>query len=231
MLSVAPTPRSFFVMLERFIQLTLTDDAGDEEPAETRKRLKNVFAPGATRRMTQLGMLVGSVLNDVGLESGDTMVYASGFGESRTLESYLDSFPNPSPTMFQSSIHPSGAQQSLIGRQMSMRELFPLSGGELLAAQAVVTALLSPSPRTCLCGGEERGTWLLDNHAASERSFALALLLTTESAANAPLGKIELHATEDSGVLAWDKFFDIVHRRESFDGVIAPGRRMRLAWS
>ena len=224
-------PPSFYAMLERFIQLSFTDDAGRELPDATRKRLKDAFAPGATRRMTQLGMLVGSVLGRIELEADDALVYASGYGESRTLESYLDGFPHPSPTLFQTSIHPSGAQQGLIGRQTSVREFFPLSGGAQLTAQAVTTALLSTHARVCLCGGEETATWLLDNQAASDRSFALALLLSTEPGAHAPLGKIELHATDSSGTLSWPEFFELIHQHESFDGPIGPGRRLRLTWS
>jgi hypothetical protein len=223
-------PRSFFVMLERFIQAVFTDDAREEQPGDTRKRLKEKFAPGATRRMTQLGMLVGSVLREIDLEENDALVYASGYGESRTLETYLDSFPHPSPTMFQTSIHPSGAQQSLIGRHTSVREFLPLSGGNQLTAQAILAALLSPHQRVCLCGGEETATWLLENNAASDRSFALALLLSIEPPASAPLGKIELHEIDSSGTLSWTGFFDIVHRRESFDGTIAEGRRLRIVW-
>jgi hypothetical protein len=178
--------------------------------------------------MTQLGMLVGSVLSEIDLQTDDAIVYASGYGESRTLESYLDGFPHPSPTMFQTSIHPSGAQQSLIGRQTSVREFFPLSGGKHLTAQAIITALLSPHSRVCLCGGEESATWLLDNKAASERSFALALLLTAE--ADAPIGKLTLSDADNAGSLPWADFFDIVHQRKSFDGAILDGRHLRLSW-
>lgn len=178
--------------------------------------------------MTQLGMLVGSVISEIDLQTDDAIVYASGFGESRTLESYLDGFPHPSPTMFQTSIHPSGAQQSLIGRQVSVGEFFPLSGGKHLTAQAIITALLSPRPRVCLCGGEEGATWLLENQAASERSFALALLLTTEAAA--PIGKLALSDTESTGSLPWVDFFDIVHQRKPFDGAVLEGRHLQLSW-
>jgi hypothetical protein len=42
--------------------------------------------------------------------------------------------------------------------------------------------LLDPAPRVALVGGEERGTWMLEHHLASARSFAFAALLTREPA-------------------------------------------------
>ena len=119
-------------MLERFLQALSTDLPGDEDPAATRLRLKARFPAGAVRRMTQLGLLVGATLADLITEQDDTLIYASQFGEGRALESYLDSFPTPSPTLFQTSIQPSGVQQGLIGRQQAIREVFPLCGFNFL---------------------------------------------------------------------------------------------------
>ena len=110
----------FFAMFERYIQAVRTDDSGPEEPAATRERLRAAFAPGATRRMTQLGLLVGATLGPLEPAEDDAIVYASSYGESRALEAFLESFPFPSPTLFQTSIHPSGVQQGLIGRQRTL---------------------------------------------------------------------------------------------------------------
>src|SRR5512146_1670953 len=132
-------------MLERFIQDLHTAEADQEEPAETRTRLKGRFAAGAARRMTQLGMLVGATLDALHPTEADAVVYASCFGESRTLEGYLESFPEASPTLFQTSVHPSGVQQGLIGWQRPAREVFPLSGDDQLVVQALLTALLAPA--------------------------------------------------------------------------------------
>ena len=133
-------------MLERFIQNIFTDDAGAETPTETRERLKGSFAPGATRRMTQLGMVVGAVLGKLEPTAEDTLVYASTFAESRSLESYLDSFPAASPTLFQTSIHPSGAQQGLIGRQRSLGEVFSHSGVDQMPAQSLLPTHVTGTP-------------------------------------------------------------------------------------
>src|ERR1051326_448438 len=129
-------------MPERFLQAISLADPGMEDPAVTRERLKDRFPRGATRRMTQLGMLVGAALDELAPRADDAIVYASGYAESRALEGYLDSFPTASPTLFQTSIHPSAVQQSLIGRQHPVQEFFPLTGRGGLVAQAIQTALL-----------------------------------------------------------------------------------------
>ena len=183
-------------MLERFIQHLRTDDPGQEAPAATRERLKGRFAPGSTRRMTLLGMLVGAVVGDLQPAENDAVVYVSAFGEGRALEDFLVSFPAASPTLFQTSIHPSGVQQALIGRQRSVRELFPHAGGGQLPVQGLLTAMLSPAPRAVLVGGEERGTWLVDAKAVSDRTFAYALALTRDPGLH-PLGRLTISSVID----------------------------------
>jgi len=217
-------------MLERWITAVQTEDPGLEEPADTRTRLKDAFPRNATRRMTQLGLLVGATLGPVSPRRDDTLVYASGYAETRALEGYLDSFPTASPTLFQTSIHPSAVQQTLIGRQQEVGRFYPLTGGEDLPARALQVALLAGTPRCVICGGEERGTWLLQQRVSSTRAFAFAMAL--ESSAENPLGRIILEFTGDSdeGGLALDRFFDLLHTRQSFNGLAAPGRRLRLEW-
>src|ERR1700677_1795922 len=104
--SGGPTAHSSSPMLERNIQLLATDDPREEGAAAIRERLKVHFPPGATRRMTSLGLLVGSVLEQMLPGEGDSIVYATGYAESCALEGFLESFPTPSPTLFQTSIHP-----------------------------------------------------------------------------------------------------------------------------
>jgi hypothetical protein len=127
-------------MLERYIQALSATDVGLEEPAATRERLKDRFPRGATRRMTQLGLLVGAALEELGPGTDHALVYASGYAETRALEGYLDSFPAASPTLFQTSIHPSAVQQALIGRQLPVREFFPLTGRLHLPAHSYAEA-------------------------------------------------------------------------------------------
>jgi hypothetical protein len=231
-------------MLERFIQDLRTDDPGSEAPAATRERLKARFAPGSTRRMTLLGMLVGAALDDLQPAADDTVVYASAFGEGRALEDYLASFPAASPTLFQTSIHPSGLQQGLIGRQRSVREVFPHAGGRQMTVQALLTAMLAPARNAVLAGGEERGTWLLEAKAVSDRSFAYAMRLAREPGPGA-LGRLtltnttlssEANISESTGGSATEglshfSWFELLHRRQPFDGAAAEGWRLQLTWS
>lgn len=218
-------------MLERYIQAVQTDDPGAEEPAGTRERLKTRFAPGAVRRMTQLGMLVGALVSELQPAADDSVIYVSQFGESRALEGFLDSFPAASPTLFQTSIHPSAVQQALIARQQPLRELLPMAGGPQMVAHAVLAALMTPGPRSVLCGGEERGTWLLERAAASARTFAFALLLTTERPVDAT-GRITLAASDDPVLpLPLERWFELLHGRQPFSGNIAPGWRLTLEWT
>jgi len=176
--------------LTRWITALRCEDAAVESDAATRERLKPLFPPGATRRMTQLGITLGAALRPLEPGENDTLVYASTYAETRALEAYLDSFPSPSPTLFQTSIHPSSVQQNLIQRQQAVRHFFPVTGGAELPAQALLVALLADTPRTILCGGEERGGWLLEQNRASDRTFAFALALSTDPAG--AIGQISL---------------------------------------
>ena len=129
-------------MLERHIQTLVTDDTTGEAPAATRERLKGNFPVGATRRMTNLGLLVGSALARLGPQEDDSVVYATGYAESCALEGFLDSFPTPSPTLFQTSIHPSAVQQLMIG----VAEIFVAADeeGDARAVRREQTELVVP---------------------------------------------------------------------------------------
>jgi hypothetical protein len=217
-------------MLERYVQLLRTDDPGSEEPAATRERLKAHFPPGSVRRMTQLGLLVGAALHDLAPDADDTVIYASSFGESRALEAYLDSFPEASPTLFQTSIHPSGVQQGLIARRRSLRELVPLSGDTQLPVQALLAAALSPSPRTLICGGEEFGPWLASHGISSPRTFAFAVALTADPGPQ-PLARLTLTPSADTrGHLSLSAWFDLLHHRRPFEAPAAEGWSLTLSW-
>lgn len=178
-------------MTERFIHsLGVELPLQEETAAEARLRLADRFPRTALRRMTHLGLLLGSALHGTALGEDDAVVYASTFSEARALEDYLLSFPQASPSLFQTSIHPSGPQQVLIGRQQPVSRLWPLAGRTRLVEQALLTALLEPALRVALVGGEERGSWMVGHDMASETSFAFAALLTLEAAGAA--GRVAL---------------------------------------
>ena len=216
-------------MLTAYIHAVHAEDPELEEPAGTRERLKDRFPKGATRRMTQLGMLIGSTLDPLQPTQEDTLVYASEYAETRALEAYLDSFPSASPTLFQTSIHPSAVQQLMIQRQQPVRTFYPMTGRANLVAQVLQIALLADTPRVLVCGGEERGTWLLENRAASERTFAFSLSLSREQAG--ALGKLVLEQRSDAkGFLTLPQLFDHLKARTPFCAAAADGLWLELTW-
>ena len=168
-------------MTERFFHaLHVALPPAIETAAEARVRLADKFPRTALRRMTHLGLLVGSVLDGTLMGPEDALVYATTFAETRALEDFLGSFPAASPLLFQTSIHPGGVQQVLVGRQQPIARLWPLAGRTRLVEQALITALLEPALRVALVGGEERGTWMLEHGMAAARPFAFAAVLTKE---------------------------------------------------
>jgi len=216
-------------MSERYLHTVEIENPGAEAPAGTRERLRDFFPRSSLRRMTQLGLLIGRVLEAMKPGPEDALVYASAFGESLTLEEYLASFPSPSPTLFQTSIHPSAVQQALIARQRPIGEFFPITGGRRLGAHALLTALAIPARRTIVCGGEERGSWLAESGAASEASFAFALDLSPESAG--AIGKVSLGPGADPGEeLSLPEMFHHLCERIPFRRAVAPGLHLTLAW-
>ncbi len=216
-------------MIERHLHALRLEDPGLEEPAATRERLRALFPRGATRRMTQLGLLLGSVLEPLRPAEDDALVYASSYGESRALHEYLGSFPTASPTLLQSSIHPSAVQQVLVARQQPVREFLPFGGRAQIVAHAVQAALLSPAPRAILCGGEERNLPPENLQTASPLGFAFALALG--AGRDGSLGTLRLAESADpSGELALPEFFAALRDRRPLDQPVAPGMRLLLTW-
>jgi hypothetical protein len=182
-------------MIERHLHhVRVERPAADENAAGARARLADRFPRNALRRMTHLGMLIGAVVDRDSLGPEDALVYASTFAETRALEDFLTSFPAASPSLFQTSIHPGGVQQVLIGRQQPIARLWPHAGRRRLVEQALLSALLEPAERVAIVGGEERGTWMLENRMASEAAFAFGAILTRE--ANGAAGRITFEPGE-----------------------------------
>lgn len=186
-------------MTERFLHhLRVERPVATETAVEARTRLAEKFPRSALRRMTHLGLMLGSTLDGVALTPADALVYATTYAETRALEDFLASFPAASPLLFQTSIHPGGIQQVLIGRQQPIGRLWPLAGRERLVEQALLVALLEPADRVVLAGGEERGTWLQEQGMASERAFAFGLMLTRDQdGAAGRLARVDSTAAAD----------------------------------
>jgi hypothetical protein len=168
-------------MTERFLHHVRVElPVPDEAAAGARARLAEKFPRTALRRMTHLGLLVGSTLDGAPLGPDAAIVFASTFAETRALEDFLMGFPGASPLLFQTSIHPGSVQQVQIGRQQPVARLWPLAGRARLVEQALLTALLEPATSVALVGGEEAGTWMLAHGMASARAFAFAAILTPD---------------------------------------------------
>jgi len=217
-------------MIERFIHhvgIELPSPA--ETLAETRERLRDKFPRTALRRMTQLGLMLGSALERVVLTPDDALVYASTFAETRALEDFLTGFPSASPLLFQTSIHPGGVQQVLIGRQQPVARLWPLAGRARLVEHALLTALLETSPQVAVAGGEECGTWMLERGMAAPRPFAFALVLTCDAAGAAGRVAFEPAAGADGDCPALEDFARALGERRPLDWNGAGGS-WRLEW-
>ena len=120
-------------------------------------------------------------------------------------------------------------QQSLIGRQRPVRELFPLCGTPNLVAQSLLAAMISPAPRVLFCGGEERGTYLTPHKAASDRTFAFACALTQARKADS-LARVALTANDTPGALSPYEWTELLDQRRPFDGPVAADWRLQLEW-
>ena len=167
-------------MHTRYIQVANSFGPSSETSIDTWKTLKKNFPPLVSRRMTQLALMIGECLKDQEIQCSDSVIYLTTFSETLCLEKYLDSFPNPSPLMFQNSIHPSGMEQVLIARKQSVEEFLAFGGNKTVLHSALVAAFTSENPTQWLIGAEEKGTWLTEKKCASEQDFAFALKLTND---------------------------------------------------
>lgn len=168
-------------MSELYLQRTAVWTEPTTNDAEALAALKAGFPGRSARRMTRLGMQMSQVLRQLEVNEACSLVYATSYSETRTIEKFLDSFPFPSPQAFQTSIHPGGVEQFLIQNKLSIAEFFPLAGERDLLIRALDTALLCSGERVVICGGEERGTWLIDSGVSSELNYAWAVEAQTKA--------------------------------------------------
>jgi hypothetical protein len=162
-------------MIQRFIhsiRLSGPFDALDESFVKT---AKGRFPPLVSRRMTRLALLCGEVTHDANIRQDDSVVYATTYAETLCLESYLASFPTPSPLGFQNSIHPSGLEQVLIARQQPVDRFLCFAGKEALISSALMAVCASEQQRQWLVVAEEKGTWLTERGHASDCFFSCCL--------------------------------------------------------
>ncbi|WP_269526305.1 hypothetical protein [Coraliomargarita parva] len=182
-------------MTELYIRKVAVWEPGEDAEASL-AGLREAIGRRVARRMTHLGMMLSEVLKEMPISEDSSVVYATRFAETCAIERFLDSFPYPSPQMFQTSIHPSGVEQYLIQQKQPVRELFPLANGQNLLLRALNSTALCQGANWILCGGEERGSWLRDLAISSDYNYAWALELSPEPEAR--IGSIRWQALEES---------------------------------
>ncbi len=163
--------------IKNFRSIELTRENGEAELAGFRTKLP----PRQARRMSPLGVLVSEALSGMPFTRDTAILYTTTFTESLALEAFLGSFPYPSPTYFQTSIHPGGIEQALILNQHPVTALYPLAGGAGILSHALRLACADDRPDVLIVAGEEAATWLADLDAASSRTFVWALFLAIET--------------------------------------------------
>ena len=168
-------------MHTRYIHLANTFGPFEQTEMEVVKELKRNFPPMISRRMTKLALMIGECIKGESMEVTDAVIYATTFSETACLEKYLDSFPTPSPLMFQNSIHPSGMEQVLIARKQAVEEFMSFGGDDHILHSAIVATFTSDQPTQWLIGAEEKGTWLTEKECASAFDFAYAVKLSKEA--------------------------------------------------
>ncbi len=178
---------------EYIIQSVEYIDGGDDSVVEARAKYKGEFPGRSARRMTHLGMMIGLCLQKMDIRTDVPLIYASTYAESASFEKFIDSFPQASPALFQSSIHPSAVEQALIPGKQSIDRFYPITSNTNLAGRALENCFLLGEDTVILAGGEERGTWLCEHGMASDESFAYALELKRKGDG---VGKITLDRSE-----------------------------------
>lgn len=175
-------------MPERYIQSFACRFLDPANEAESLAALSSGLPRRAARRMSTLGILMHSVLENQLPDLETAVVYGTCFTESNALETFLDSLPHASPTAFQTSIHPGGVEQALIMRKQAVGAFFPFAGDDGLMLQLLKSTFTSAQPATLVCGGEERGSWLRQFGVAYPRSFAFSFFVTRDP--GKPIGSI-----------------------------------------
>ncbi len=183
-------------MPDLYIHKATTLEPGDEDIVIGRSCLPSSINRRTARRMTHLGTLIARILDPGSLDPGTSLIYGSTYADSPTLEGYVDSFPRPSPLMFQSSIHPSAIQQVFVAGKIPVDEFIPLCGSCNLIASMFNTAFSAKAGHIVLVGAEERGNWMLGLGLASEGSWAWSLELSKDP--DCALGKVQKQARGSS---------------------------------
>jgi hypothetical protein len=140
--------------------------------------VQNRIPAKVRRRMTRLGLMISEIMESVNVTDQTTIIYASTYSETCTIEKYIRSFPFVSPMGFQMSIHPSAVEQVCVNEKESLHRFIPIVGQiELLEMALQIAFLEEDADQIIILGGEETGTWLTDAGLGSEENLAFCLTL------------------------------------------------------
>jgi len=219
-------------MSELYIQRKAVWTEPTLNDAEALATLQAEFPGRSARRMTRLGMQLSHVLRQMEIDEASSLVYATSYSETCTIEKFLDSFPFPSPQAFQTSIHPGGVEQFLIQNKQSITEFFPLAGEDDLLIRSLDTVLLCSGQNVILCGGEELGTWLAASGVSAKANYAWALELQQQPS-DGSIGRISWQglstAVGDPAIIT--NFIEALQSQSAFHYHAPEGGQLELSWS
>lgn len=217
-------------MSDWYLHSPVTLKVDGEDVVAGRNRLPSSISRRSARRMTHLGTLIARVLNPQAVDRSTSLIYGSTYAETRTLENYVDSFPNPSPLLFQSSIHPSAIQQLFVASRTPMGEFIPLCGDSNLVASMFNTAFRSKSGRVLLVGGEEQGSWMLEHGLASAESWAWSLELNNLPENAAGIVQHTQAAVPEGNPVGYARFFRDLSDHRDMTIPNPSGGSFRVSW-
>ena len=166
-------------MLKRTITAAETYGPCTEIMPEERKRIRSTLPGKSARRLSEGSLAISAAMAEAIIGPEDDLVFASTLGGTHSLETYLASFPNPSPASFQSSVHAGVVEAVLVARKQSLRRLQSIGNSpETLVPIALRTALLSDAKVVHLVLAEERGDWLIEHELCGASTFACYLRLS-----------------------------------------------------
>lgn len=185
----------------------------DSDSAERQAELKEMIPRRSARRMSQLGKVVYWLLDPNTPTEQDALVYGTTYAENRALGKYIEGLPHAaSPTLFQTSIHPSAIQQALIARQQPLRSLIPMAGeASGLFEKMCFAALHRSEAQAWLVLGEEAGECLVEYGLASDSTWGIAVCLGPKGAQES-LGSVRWSSEKIPGDqrdgLCWAKWLN-----------------------
>lgn len=154
---------------------------------DERKAIRAKLPGSSARRFTDVSLAIAEAMEQIEMGPDDDIVFASSWGGTMGLETYLASFPNPSPASFQSAVHAGPLESVLVARKQPLRRLQSIGNLPQTLIPASLRALFQSDAATVhLIVAEEYNPWLHEHGLCGEHTFA---------------GHLRLSKDQDHGVL------------------------------